>query len=79
MRTLNSSNNLTIGSMVVLVKKYENGNIVLPVGTKGTITDIEIESFPDLNLFNIRILSFKFGKHIFAAGEDVIRKYVKKI
>lgn len=79
MRILNSSNNLTVGCMVVLVKKYENGNIVLLAGTKGTITDIEVESFPDLNLFNIRILSFKFGKYAFAAGEDVIKEYIKKI
>lgn len=65
--------------MVVLVKKYENGSIVLPAGTKGVITDIEVESFPDLSLFDIRILSFKFGQYSFAAGEDVIKEYIKKI
>ena len=59
MKILNiSSSKYKIGKSVVCIKKYTNGLITIPVGRSGLIEGISIESFPDFNLFNIRILYF---------------------
>jgi len=47
------------------------------VGDRGVIRDITVESFPDMGLFDIRIIHMDFGLHQLNMGESVAKRYVK--
>lgn len=78
MRIINSSAGLSVGDSVTIIKKYENGSMVLDIGDKGEVTGVYRDSFPDFGLINITIVSFKFGKNIFAAGEKLMKSYLRR-
>lgn len=78
-RVINSSNKIGVGSKVVITKEFENGSIILAPGMVGRVIDVSTESFPDLNIFNLRVITFKFGKYELTVGEPVIKGHIKKI
>lgn len=76
MRILNiSSKRFAVGKTIIAVKKFINGSITISVGDRGVIKKITIESFPDLGLFNIRILHIDFGKHEVSMGDQIAEGY----
>ena len=80
MKILNiSSNKFKVGRSITCIKDYTNGSVRISVGDKGIIEKITIESFPDLSLFNIRILHMIFGTQELGMGEGVAIDYFKAI
>ena len=75
MKILNFSNKFAIGKHIIAVKEFKYGSIKISVGDKGTINKITIESFPDIGLFNLKILHMDFGNHQLSMGEEVAEGY----
>jgi len=81
MKTLNISSlkRFAVGKTVIAIKEFVNGSITISVGDQGVIKKITIESFPDLGLFNIRVLHMDFGKHEVGMGDQIAEGYFNVI
>lgn len=78
MRTLNfNSKGFAVGKTVTAIKEYKQGIIHIAVGDKGKVEKIAVESFPDLLMFNLRIIYMKFEKAEIGMGESVAEEYFK--
>jgi len=75
MKILNINKKFAIGKTVVAFKEFVSGSITISVGDQGVIKKITVESFPDLGLFNIRIVHMDFGKHEISMGDQVAEDY----
>ena len=79
MRVLNfRAKKFAIGSLVVIIKTFINGNIILATGETGKIISESFISLPDMNLFDIRILDIKFTRCTISVGELIAEKYMEK-
>lgn len=77
MRTLNATGyKFALGKTIVVIKEYRSGNMLLKTGTVGFICGIEVQTFADLGLFNIRILDMEFGHLKVSMGEGVAKEYM---
>jgi hypothetical protein len=77
MRVVNfHAQKFSVGKTLIIIKPYTSGNVVLSVGATGIIERITVESFPDLMLFDIRILHVRFGKHTFGLNEKLAEEYM---
>lgn len=65
-----------IGRRVVIKKSYNSGMTNLHTGDTGIVEDITIESFPDMNIFNLKIIHFDFGFVKVSFGEPLAKEYV---
>lgn len=78
MRTLNAAGHqFSVGKTIVVVKEYKAGTTILKTGTVGYISSVEVQSFPDIGLFDIRILGLDFGTQVVHMGEPVAREYMR--
>lgn len=74
-KILNFSNKFAIGKRVVAIKEFKNGSLLISVGDEGIIDKVTIESFPDIGLFNLKILHIDFGNKHLSMGEEVAEGY----
>lgn len=79
MRVLNFKTPFVIGTIVKVKKDYKSGSITLVVDTEGIVDKITIESFPDLGLFNLRIIHMIFGQDAIGMEESIARGYFEVI
>lgn len=70
---------LRVGAKVKLIKEYVNGNIILRIGDVGIVNGAKIEHFPDLGLFDIRILHISFNGSDLYIGDQVAEEYMEAI
>lgn len=78
MRILNfNSKTFAVGRTITTIKEYQQGNIHILIGDKGTIEKITVESFPDMGLFNLKIIHMDFGLQQLSMGEEVAERYFK--
>jgi len=75
MKILNINKKFTVGKTVVAIKEFTNGSVKIAIGDFGVIRKITIESFPDLGLFDIKILHMDFGKHELSMGDQIAEDY----
>ena len=76
MKTLNfNSKGFAVGRTVTAFKEYKQGMTCIAIGDKGTIDKITIESFPDLGLFNLRIVHMNFGIQQVSIGEEPAKEF----
>jgi hypothetical protein len=79
MRVINFTPKFAVGKNIVTIKEFKDGFKHICVGDKGIVDKITIESFPDLNLYNLRILHMDFGNNQLSMGEEIAYKYFKVI
>jgi len=60
-----------IGTKVIMTKDYVNGNVTFRIGESGVVYDITIEHFPDMGLFDLRILHISFKNGSLHMGDQV--------
>lgn len=76
MRVLNfKTRGFAVGRTITAIKEYKQGMLHITVGTKGVVEKITVESFPDLGLFNLRIIHMNFGLQQLSMGEEVAEGY----
>ena len=76
MKTLNfNSRVFAVGRTVTAIKEYKQGTVQICVGDKGKVEDITIESFPDLFLFDIKIIHMRFGTGPVGMAEEIANEY----
>ena len=59
------------GKKVIVKKSYKSGSVALSIGDIGLITKISVENFPDLGLFDLRIIHMEFSHVKLSMGEGV--------
>ena len=78
MKVINfSAGRFAVGRTVIMRQPYVNGNIVLVPGDRGTITDITVETFTDLGIFDLRVVHIDFGKCKLSMGEQIAKNYLR--
>lgn len=79
MKTLNIGKKFAVGKKVIAIKEFINGSITVSVGDCGIIKQITTESFPDIGLFNLKILHMDFKKFEISMGKQVAEGYFNVI
>jgi len=78
MRVLNfKAHKFAIGKSVIIVNEYKCGAIYLAAGDTGKIVGAEVHNYPDLGLFNIRVIDLEFFSCDISMGEKVAEQYMK--
>lgn len=75
MITLNFRLKFRVGSIIEVRKPYVNGTVSLPIGTQGIVKKITIESFPDMGLFDLKIVHMMFGKQGVSMEESIAKEF----
>ena len=78
MLTLNfKSQKFAIGKTVIVIQDYKIGSIFISKGETGIITGAKKHNYPDLGLFDILVVDFKFALCDLSMGEKVAEQYIK--
>lgn len=78
MRTLNfKSRHFAVGKTVVIINEYRCGQICLAVGDTGKIVGANVHNYPDLGLFNIRVIDFRFSNCDVSMGQEIAEKHME--
>jgi hypothetical protein len=75
MKILNIDKKFAVGRTVVAFKEFVSGSIIISIGDQGIVKEITIESFPDIGLFNIKIVHISFGKHEVSMGDQIAENH----
>lgn len=75
MRVLNFKAHFSLGNSIRVKKIYTNGSVSLQIGDIGAVTKVSIENFPDMGLFDLRIIHMSFGQQHVGMEEGIAREY----
>lgn len=80
MRTLNfKARRFAVGKSVIIINEYKIGSVYLAVGDIGKIVGAAIHNYPDLGLFNIRVIDLEFFSYDVSMGQKIAEQYMEVI